>query len=101
MPLTHQCNFFLYLFKFSDDILKRNMYLSKQTKLFNPHLGNHSHQFDFINLLYFFDYDVSLLFCTVHDVRYEKIKPKFDAANLDDCKELRFHIPSNSDYFTR
>jgi hypothetical protein len=37
----------------------------------------------------------------VTDIRYEKIKPKYDATLLDDCKELRFHIPGSSDYFTR
>jgi len=40
-------------------------------------------------------------FCLVYETRYEKIKPKIDAAKLDDCKELRFHVPSRTDYFTR
>jgi hypothetical protein len=37
----------------------------------------------------------------VEEIRYEKIKPRFDATTLDECKELRFHVPANSDYFTR
>jgi hypothetical protein len=37
----------------------------------------------------------------VQEVRYEKIPAQFDAATLDESKEIRFHIPANSDYFTR
>jgi hypothetical protein len=48
-----------------------------------------------LNVMFFFS------FCLVYETRYEKIKPKIDAAKLDDCKELRFHVPSRTDYFTR
>jgi hypothetical protein len=38
---------------------------------------------------------------TVEEVRYEKIKPQLDTADLKDCTEMKFVVPPSSDYFTR
>ena len=37
----------------------------------------------------------------MEEVRYEKILPQLDTANVADCTEMKFVVPSSSDYFTR
>ena len=34
-------------------------------------------------------------------MRYEKIKPQLDTAEVRDCTEMKFVVPASSDYFTR
>ena len=38
---------------------------------------------------------------TVSEVKYEKIKPTYDAQTVDASTEYRFNVPASTDYFTR
>lgn len=104
---------------FTDDILRKNMYLSKHAKVQDKSLGGWYGGWyapippiggihDGIPDEFPPDWggsDIGALWLyrlsLVQEIRYERIKPTFDGNTLADAKDIHFHVPPNTDYFTR
>ena len=86
------CDFNLFL----DDILKTNLYLAKYAR---PASDNHP-----LSKLQQQQHELNVklnFFVSVEEIRYERILPKLNGANVAASTEFKFTIPPSSDYFTR
>ena len=51
--------------------------------------------------LYSYPHTPNLIFCVVEEVRYERVLPTYNAADVKTSTEFNFVIPPSSEYFTR
>ena len=89
---------------FLDDILRKNLYLSKyaarSADQLNQQLGKYTSSSP-AYIVFLFYYFFSSLAYIVQEVTYERVLPTHNAADLRTSTEFNFVIPPRTDYFTR
>jgi len=85
------------LFLCLDDILKKNLFLSKYAQSADQisQLGKSCAVYIVIRT------HLTSFFCVVEEVRYERVLPTYNAADVKTSTEFNFVIPPSSEYFTR